>query len=151
MLTAILSCLLVERALQLPFGRTVLGLGARLWRAGRVLASRRISDHWKEKGVGAYARGTLRATLGLAPLLAVLPALATLLTLVDGVLVAGVQDFLNSRSGLLFGLLTASAAAQAVPAAKSSPRPPKSSVSPLSPNSEPSESLPAKVAAHLGH
>lgn len=74
LLSALLCLLLVEAALRLPFGRALSRAVRTGERARRVLASRRISEHWKEKAVGAYAGRLIGATLALAVMIAALAA-----------------------------------------------------------------------------
>ncbi|NBC14800.1 MAG: hypothetical protein GVY09_15995 [Gammaproteobacteria bacterium] len=73
-LSALLCLLLVEAALRLPFGRALSRAVRTGDRARRVLASRHISEHWKEKAVGAYAGHLVGATLALVAMIAGLAA-----------------------------------------------------------------------------
>jgi hypothetical protein len=45
----------VEALYRLPFRRALRGLGATTRKARRVLTSKRISEHWKEKAVTRYS------------------------------------------------------------------------------------------------
>jgi hypothetical protein len=71
-----------EVLLRLPFAATLRQMVANAGRARHVLTSRRISDHWKERAIPAYALrmglASLRflGLLALVALAAVLPGLA---------------------------------------------------------------------------
>ncbi|MCB2227047.1 MAG: sulfotransferase [Desulfarculaceae bacterium] len=54
---------LVELARALPLGANLRHLSASSRRAGRLAASKRISDHWKEKVLPHYAGGIMAASL----------------------------------------------------------------------------------------
>lgn len=53
--TILATIVFIEGLLRSPFLDWTRRLGTLAGKAGRVVASRRISDHWKEKVVGLYA------------------------------------------------------------------------------------------------
>ena len=106
-LTAILCVFLVETALRLPFPSAILGISRSSARSLRVIRSVAISDHWKEKAMGAYARTTLISTLKLAGLLIALFGAAALLTVLFEQFVPGYQAFLLGWAGLTFSAVFA--------------------------------------------
>lgn len=69
----------VESFLRLPFRSQAASLQQALTRARSIMLSPRISDHWKEKALLAYAARIMRATATIAVSLAVV-ALAALAT-----------------------------------------------------------------------
>ena len=107
-LTAILCVPLVEIALRLPFTATVAQAGASGAKAMRVVRSRAISDHWKEKAMAAYARRTFLASLKLAGLLAVLLGVAAILVLLFERVARGFPEFLLGWRGIGFSVVFAS-------------------------------------------
>lgn len=108
LLAALLCILLVEIALRLPFGPALGAVSRSSQRAARVVRSRQISDHWKEKAMGAYARATFGGTLKLAVLVAAVFGPAAVLVLAAEHLGAkGFSAFLFSWAGLGFTLIFA--------------------------------------------
>ncbi len=107
LLTALLSCLLVECLLRLPLAALLVDFRRVTLRALHVLRAKAISDHWKEKAMGAYAKGTLAASSKLASLLGFLLALAWVLTLLFEQASRGFQAFLLGWLGLAAGCLFA--------------------------------------------
>lgn len=90
-LAALVSVLLVEIALRLPLGDVVADVLKTVGRSMKVVGAPRISDHWKEKAMGAYARATFVGT----------GRLALLLGLLIGIAVAAVLGFDRVRPGFL--------------------------------------------------
>lgn len=107
LLTALLSFLLVECLLRLPLPALLADFRRSNLRALHLLRSKAISDHWKEKAMGAYARGTFTASSKLAGLLALLLLLAWVLTLLFEQASGGFQTFLLGWLGLAGGCLFA--------------------------------------------
>ncbi len=86
---ALLFCAaLVEAAARLPLQKPLHDYLAVSRRAVATLRSRRISEHWKERILPAYARRMLRASVGVGLLLALILAIA-----------AGLIILLNAVSG----------------------------------------------------
>lgn len=100
LLTALLCVVLVEFGLRLPFSTSLTGIGRSGPRAMRIIRSPAISDHWKEKAMGAYARTTFISSMKLAGLLVVFFGLAWILTLGFDLIAPGYQSFLLSWGGL---------------------------------------------------
>lgn len=109
LLVALLCAVLVEVGIRLPFAPLAARLGASGQKAVRTVRAPRVSDHWKEKAMGAYARRTFAATAGLAGLLALLGGIALVLTLGFERLADGFQDYLLSWQGILLSLVAATA------------------------------------------
>ena len=63
LLVSLMAILAVEYFLCLPFGREVGSLLAIAKKSVRVLGSRRISDHWKERVLPSYAQDIIKSTL----------------------------------------------------------------------------------------
>jgi len=110
---ALLSALAVECILRLPFIPLVKAVIGANRKALRVIGSKRISDHWKEKVMLAYSGETLKASLKLAGLIflvvAVLAVLATGIDRITGTFLA----FIVSPLGLVASLVIAGIYAKA--------------------------------------
>ncbi|GGB97033.1 hypothetical protein GCM10011494_14380 [Novosphingobium endophyticum] len=101
------SCLAAELFSRLPFERTVAGMMKCGSRAGWVFSSRRISDHWKETVMPAYAWCMARHTLTLALFFAALAvAIGIVLVLADAVSPEAGR-FLASAPGLAASFVVA--------------------------------------------
>lgn len=103
-LTALLCVILVEIGLKLPFGASLSALTRATGRAMKTVRAAGVSDHWKEKAMGAYAARTFAATGKLAVWLVILFGSAFLLAWAFGIL-----DFLLGWVGILFTLFFATA------------------------------------------
>ena len=84
-LTLPFCALLVELVMRLPFGTHLRRLQRSSSRAMHVVSAKAVSDHWKEKAMGAYARQTFLATATVAALLVLVLGLA-------GILVIGIDQ-----------------------------------------------------------
>ncbi|MGB0749339.1 MAG: sulfotransferase [Magnetospiraceae bacterium] len=107
-LLALLCIPLVELVLVLPFvptAQTVIGASQK---AARTVAAKRISDHWKEKAMAAYAGRTFGATLALAGLLLIFFIVAGGLSWGIDLLAPGFLGFALGGPGLLLSLGVAS-------------------------------------------
>lgn len=113
LLTTLLCAVLVELLLRLPFSAPVRAVARSGQRAMRVVASKAISDHWKEKAMAAYARQTFVSSLRIAVLLAIVLGVATALVLGLEQLSGGFQAFFLSGTGIAFSIVAASAYAWA--------------------------------------
>lgn len=107
-LTAVLTVLVVEVALRLPFVAVMTRLARSTGKALRTVSSKAISDHWKEKALGAYARTTFVSSLKLAGLLAAVLAIAAILMVAFDRVSGGFQDMLLGWRGLTLSLVLAS-------------------------------------------
>lgn len=107
LLAAILCALLVELALRLPFVVIVDGMRKLSSKAMHVVREKAVSDHWKEKAMGAYARSTFKLTMKLAALLALVLAVAYVLVLAFDRLSGGFQFFILAWPGLVFSFVFA--------------------------------------------
>lgn len=76
----LLSCLGVELFCRLPFTRLLVQMARDGGHAGRIVASRQISEHWKQRVMPVYTRRLARLTLALLACIAVVAfiVLATL-------------------------------------------------------------------------
>ena len=100
LLTIVLCAVLVEIVLRLPFRAPLLAVLRSSNRAIHVVSAKTVSDHWKEKAMGAYARKTFAASAKIAGLLAVALGAATLLVLAFDFFSDGYQTFVVSWNGL---------------------------------------------------
>ena len=107
-LTALLCVILVELAVRLPFATAISRLAAAGGRSVRILRSKSVSDHWKEKAIGAYARMTFRASMELATFLGLVLLAASALIWVFEQAVDGFQDFILGWGGIGFTVVFAS-------------------------------------------
>ncbi len=108
LLTTALTLILVETLLRLPLipaARIILRTSGK---AVRVFSAKRVSDHWKEKAMGAYARRTLMASLRLAAWFLVVVLFGFLMTEVMLEASSDFVVFLFGWQGLLFSLAVAS-------------------------------------------
>ena len=99
---ALLCVLLVEIALRLPFLQPMKAFRDTLAKAGKTMGAKAVSDHWKEKAMGAYARITFLASLQLFGLLVVLFGSAAIVVLAVNKAVPGFTDFMTGWQGLVF-------------------------------------------------
>ncbi len=100
LLTMVLCAVLVELVLRLPFLNPLKALHWSSNRAVRLVTAKAVSDHWKEKAMGAYARKTFVASAKIAGLLAIVLGAATLSVLALDRLSDGFQAFILSWTGL---------------------------------------------------
>lgn len=107
LLSALLCILVVELVRLLPLAEIMSAILETVGRSIRLVGAPRISDHWKEKAMGAYARATFVDTgrLGLALALVVGVAIACVVGL-DRVS-PGFQDFMLGWVGIGWTLLFA--------------------------------------------
>lgn len=99
---AVACCLATELVLRLPIvppALAIMKLGAR---ASRVIASRRISEHWKERSSQAYALRMGRSTLALTLWVALFAGAVAALVLGAEQVQPGVLPLLESLPGLAF-------------------------------------------------
>ena len=75
---AVVSTLAVELFLKLPVKQAVDDLWRVSHKASRIVLSRHISDHWKEKVMLVYARQAFTSTLKLAAIILVFVSLVLL-------------------------------------------------------------------------
>ena len=109
LLAAALCVALVELVLRLPIvtvGQRAASIGQR---AGRVLRAPRVSDHWKEKALLAYARRLMGNTLLLTALLLVIVLVAVALVALGDRIVPGFAAFVMGWQGILATLVLATA------------------------------------------
>jgi len=108
-LAGLLSILLVELALRLPFAVPLAAVWGTAAKALRVTTSGRISDHWKEKALLAYAGAMLGASLRLGALLLVLAAAAAAMVLAADAALGTFERFVLSGQGIVLTLVVACA------------------------------------------
>ncbi len=106
-LTALLCTALVELVLRLPFVEPLKGLVRNSRRAVHVVTAKAVSDHWKEKAMGAYAQRTFSATAKLTGCLLMVLGTAIVLVIAMEVLFNGFQAFILSGMGLGFSVVAA--------------------------------------------
>jgi hypothetical protein len=105
LLALILSCVGTEIFVHLPITRAVALTLASGTQAGRIILSRGISDHWKEKVMPAYALRMGRQSLMLTGCFLLLTALVGALLVIMDMLVPDTAMFIGSGAGLAFSLL----------------------------------------------
>jgi hypothetical protein len=103
------SCLAAELLSRLPFERTVSSMAQCAHLAGHVISSRRISDHWKERVLPAYAGRMAGHTLMLTLYFAGLAGLVALVLLAADTITPGAAGFVTSGKGLLASFAAATA------------------------------------------
>jgi len=99
------SVVTVEALLRLPLRSSVRHLLDLLSRAGSVLRSSRISDHWKHRALLGYSSRVARETFVMGAMLgALLLLIAGTTTLADHFLSpdSGTLDFMQSAQGLVY-------------------------------------------------
>ena len=90
---SLITIVAVELFLRLPLGRQVGELSTVLRKVSRVLTSKAISDHWKEKVLLHYAGAIALATLRIGAILAaVVLVVVVLCLLADTLLGPGVSS-----------------------------------------------------------
>lgn len=95
-LTIPFCAVLVELVLHLPFLVPLKELSRFRNRAVYVVTAKTVSDHWKEKAIGAYARKTFVASAKIAGLLAVVLGGAAILVVGLDQFSDGFQAFILS-------------------------------------------------------
>lgn len=108
LLTMVLCAALVELVLRLPFLDPLKALRWFSNRAMRVVTAKAVSDHWKERAMGAYARKTFVASVKIAGLLAIALGAAILLVLALDWLFEGFKAFILNWTGLGGSIIAAS-------------------------------------------
>ena len=105
-LTALVVCLCgVELLIRAPLIATLATLLQYARKSSQVIASRRISDHWKEKVLPAYSQKVFVSSLQLFVIFAVLLAILVAVSFaLDYVFLSGTAtlDFLSSGLGILY-------------------------------------------------
>ena len=107
-LTTLLCIVLVELAFRLPFADAAAGAVRCSGKAVHVVRAGAVSDHWKEKALGAYAQATFLSSLKLAGLLIVLFGVGAVLVLAFEQGFNGFERFILSWRGIAFSAVFAS-------------------------------------------
>ncbi|MWB77756.1 hypothetical protein GLS40_06945 [Pseudooceanicola sp. 216_PA32_1] len=97
---AVLSILLVEVALSMPFP-TMLRMMAQLSRRSVTIPRRHASDHWKQRALLLCSLRMVRVSIALLACVVVLGGLAAFGIMILGVLMPGFQTALLSGFGLV--------------------------------------------------
>ena len=105
-LTLLLCIVMVEMLLRMPLLPSLTAIVRTSERSMRLLRASGVSDHWKEKAMGAYARRTFLASVTLAGLIMIVAALAALLVLLFDQVSETFGAFVLSPTGLVVSLLT---------------------------------------------
>lgn len=105
-LTSLVVCLCgVELLIRAPLFETVATLLQYSRKSGQVIASKHISDHWKEKVLPAYSQKVFVSSLKLLVIFVLLFAVLGLIAFaLDYVFLSGTAtlDFLSSGLGILY-------------------------------------------------
>jgi hypothetical protein len=107
LLALLLSALAAELLMRLPLARLGLAMMHQGRKAGRVVASRHISDHWKEMVMPHYTARLARLTVALAIILALIGAALAAVVLAMQTVDPDIAAFLTSPVGLVAGCLFA--------------------------------------------
>jgi len=108
LLLILLSAVLVELLVRLPLISPLRVISRSSRQAMRLAVAGSISDHWKERAMGAYARRTLQASCRLAALLMLAGLAAAAIVLTFGLLSAGFEAFVLGWRGIASSLVSAS-------------------------------------------
>ena len=103
------SCLAAELFARLPFEPVVSRMAQCGARASRIVSSRRISDHWKEKVMPSYAMRMGRYTLTLALYFALLAVLVGGVLFAAEAMAPDAARLLTSAVGLAASFVVATA------------------------------------------
>jgi hypothetical protein len=106
-LTLPFCAVLVELVMRLPFIAVLHRLRVSSSRALHVVRAAKVSDHWKEKAMGAYARQTFAASAKIAALLAVVLGVAAVLVIGLDQISDGFQAFVLSWGGIGLSVIAA--------------------------------------------
>ena len=101
------SCLAAELFARLPFEPVVSRMARCGARAARIVSSRRISDHWKEKVMPSYAMRMGRHTLTLALYFTLLAALVGVVLFAAEAIAPEAARLLTSAAGLAASFVVA--------------------------------------------
>lgn len=104
LLEAAISCLAFELILRLPIVQPARAIMELAGKSRRVLTSRRISEHWKERVSQAYSLRMGRSTLWLALWIAVFVCAVAVLIMSAELLQPGVRSLATSLPGMVFAL-----------------------------------------------
>lgn len=104
LLAAMLCCVGPELFFRLPIGRATGAMLREGMAASKVVASRKISDHWKERVMPVYARRMGWRTLVLSAWLAVLAAILGGLFFLAETIAPDISGLLSSTEGLIGAL-----------------------------------------------
>lgn len=107
LLLAVLCVGVVEIALRLPFAPLAARAQATGTKALRTMQASRVSDHWKERVMLAYAKTMLGCSLRLAGMLILVFGAVGLIALAFDTIAPGFSAFLLGMTGLLFSLVFA--------------------------------------------
>ena len=105
--TVILCACVVETAIKLPLIYVVSEIASIAHRALRTLASKKISDHWKEVAMLKYALILFKSTMILSVLLVIIAFVVTAIIYASDYYGIGLGEFLYSWVGLTFSTISA--------------------------------------------
>jgi len=109
LLTVFLCACVVETALKLPLITVVSKIASFSIKAMRTLASKKISDHWKEIVMLKYAVILFKSTINLALLLGIIVLVVTVIIFTSDYLGSDLSEFLYSWVGMIFSTISATA------------------------------------------
>lgn len=106
-ITTLCTCFFVELLIRLPVETTIQNITQIGQKSLKILASKRISDNWKEKVFAAYSGKLLKQTLLLASYFIFDFLVVTCLIIIADQFQLNVADFLFTFEGIIFSSITA--------------------------------------------
>ena len=106
-ITILCTCIFVELLIRLPVETTIQNISQIGQKSIKILASKRISDNWKEKIFAAYSGKLLKQTLLLASYFIFDFFIVVGLIIIAGQFQLDVVDFLFTFEGIIFSSITA--------------------------------------------
>lgn len=107
LVVAVMCGIIVEVFSHVPLRKTVDGILTLARKSAGVISSRSISDHWKEKAVGAYSLAMIRRTGMLFGMLVLLLAIVWVCTIIGRTFSLDVSSFLLTWYGILYSIVIA--------------------------------------------
>ncbi|MDX2470460.1 MAG: hypothetical protein QNL04_07785 [SAR324 cluster bacterium] len=98
----------METFTRMPIGKVAADVQTATIKSQKVITSKRISDHWKEKVILVYAKVIFVATLKLILLLGLIGAIVGATIYLSLVINSPIDDFLSSWEGLAFSTFASS-------------------------------------------
>jgi len=107
LLTAVLCIVVVEIVVRLPFKNVFSQISRAVQKSLRIVKSKTISDHWKEKVMLAYAGSLFAATMALAGLMLAVGAVVFFLIGAFDYFGTETGEFIVSWVGIVYSVVVA--------------------------------------------